>query len=346
MALLFADSFDHYETADLSRKYSSVGQSTSIAANGRCNTNALVVNVDPAFSGVIKGVNVGSATCICGFALKITSADDTEIFSVMNASTHEITFAWDLVGSLRYSINPSAAFPTWTTCTNADVIRVGQWYFVEFKVAMSSSTGSIVVRVNGSDVTLAGFSSGLDTGASSWNGIALGGADFGGIRYHDDLYVSDTAGDAPWNDFLGDIRVEYLQPVADGAEQDWTNVGGAAAWNSVDDGSAPDDDTTYITTATQGDTSTFEYEDAALPSGANVFGVQMSFLALKDEPGDRAIRAVVREGSSDFEHETNVYISDDSYDYRHVMMQLNPADDAAWAIDDVNDDEFGVIVEV
>lgn len=350
MALLFADSFDHYETVDLSRKYSTIGASQSIAANGRCSTNALVVDVDPTFNGVVKGcAPTANTQAIWGFAVKFTEAATQGNFcSVMSGASNVMSFRRTSTGSIEYSINDAAAFSTWTSCTGGDVIRVGQWYFIEFKIVLATTAaGSIQIRVNSGDVTSSGFSSGVTTAsyASTWDGVKLGGAGFGGIIYYDDFYMSDTSGASPWNGLLGDIRVEYLQPTSNGIVQEWDNTGGAAAWNSVDDGSAPDDDTTYISTAVANEIATFNYENSSLPTGATVFGVQVSFLAKKDEPGDRAIAPVVREASVNYLG-SNTYISDESYDYRHVMMQTNPADAAAWAIADVNTNEIGVKVVI
>ena len=350
MALLFCDSYDHYETVDLSRKYSTLGTTQVISANGRCSTNALVVDIDPGFNGVIKGVPTTTPTqAIWGFAVKFTAASIQGNFtSLMSGDANVISFRRTSTGSIEYSINDAAAFATWTSCTGGDTIRVGQWYYIEFKVVLATTAaGSITIRVNAADVTSSGFSSGVTTAfySSTWDGIKLGGAGFGPVIYYDDFYIADTAGASPWNDFLGDVRVEYLQPTSNGTTQEWDNTGGAAAWNSVDDGSAPDDDTTYISTAVANEIATFNYENSSLPTGATVFGVQVSFLALKAEPGDRAIAPVVREGVTNYVA-SNTYISDESYDYRHVMMQTNPADAAAWAIADVNNNEIGVKVTI
>lgn len=349
MALLFVDSYDHYETVDLSKKYSTIIESPSISNNGRCGSNSLLIDGD---EGVIKGVNPTSRTeAIWGFAVKFTvdAGGQGHFTTLMGGSNPVMVFRRTSTGGLEYSINSAAAFSTYTPLTAGDLLRIGQWYYIEFKVVVATSAaGSIAVRINSQDRTLSGFSSGVTTAfyADYWDGIKLWSPLFGRPIYIDDFYISDTSGASPWNNFLGDVRVEYLQPTANGATQQWDNTGGAAAWNSVDDGSAPDEDTSYISTATVTEEATFVYEDAALPSGATVFGVQMSFLAKKDEPGDRVIKAIVREGGTNYEGGIDLFPSDDNYDYRHTIMQVNPADSAAWAITDINADEFGARLDV
>lgn len=345
MALLFADSFDHYQSAGLNQKYTDRGEFATIVPNGRCNTQCLQ-SVGQLGSGVIRGVRGNNRTeAIWGFAYRLVSLSTlTHMTGLYGGDNPVMVFRRNATGAIEYSINSQAAFATYTPCTEADVIRVGQWYYIEFKVVVSTSgAGSIEVHVNGENVTLSGFDS-VTTGfyANYWDGISLSSSLFGSTNRFDDFYIGDTNGDAPWNDFLGDIRVEYLQPTANGATQDWDNTGGAEAWNSVDDAAEPDEDTSYISTNVAAEEATFEYENSALPSGATVFGVQISFLAKKDEPGDRVIKAIVREGSTNYEGGVDLFPSDDTYDYRTTMMQTNPADSAAWEIDDVNNNEFGV----
>lgn len=345
--LLFADSFDHYTSDDVSLKYSTTYECT-IVPNGRCDTNCLRVPGGSVHGGVIKGVAPSTTTAIWGFAVKIQTLGSLASLSTLYYGGSAIlALSRGLDGAIYGSLNPSSAFPTTFQVSEADVLRVGgQWYYLEFKVTVSSGgAGTINVRCNSEDVTAGGGITGLTFGASTWTAVALRTSLFGTTWLFDDFYIADTSGSAPWNDFLGDVRVEYLQPTANGATQQWDNTGGAAAWNSVDDGEEPDQDTSYISTNVATEEATFEYENSSLPTGATVFGVQMSFLAKKDEPGDRIIKAIVREGGVNYEGGAELFPSDDTYDYRHTIMQVNPADSAAWEITDVNANEFGVRLE-
>src|SRR4029079_19356311 len=139
---------------------------------------------------------------------------------------------------------------------------VGTTVYLELKVTIDNSVGTVTVRVNGV-VWLA--LTGIDnqaTASATWNelGINRPGSTTAGIQWDcDDLYVGDGSGAAPWNDFLGECRVDARVPTGPGATTTWTPSVGAN-WQCVDE-IPPNDDTDFTTAAAAGLTDTFVVED-------------------------------------------------------------------------------------
>jgi hypothetical protein len=189
--------------------------------------------------------------------------------------------------------------------------------------------------------------SGIDT-VSDASGVGLTGFSFIASQSFeyliDDLYALDTTGAAPNNTFLGDVRVEYLRPTANGAHQDFALVGALSHWEAVDDDATPDDDTSYIHSATVGEIDTEIYANTGLPSGT-IFGVQVDLFARKTDSGFREIRPIVRHAGADYQGDA-LAPSFASYVYLLHVFELNPGTAAAWTIADVNSAEYGVRIAV
>lgn len=97
------------------------------------------------------------------------------------------------------------------------VLVPDSWYFIEIKVTIASGvSGSVEVRLAGDptpEILLTGVNT--QTTANAWlNQIAVLSelAAYNADIVVDDLYACDTTGPAPFNDFLGVIRIETLYP--------------------------------------------------------------------------------------------------------------------------------------
>lgn len=348
MALRFIDSFDHYQTAQLTAKWTSLsilGSHQIQAGTGRCGTNALRMTSGAGLE-LVKGVPYSGLTGYLGFALNIeqqifTSAIFVNVLSGIGSGVN-LRFSRLLDGSLRASRADAGDVILGTSAP--DVVRMNDWYYVEFKFVIDNVAGSVEIRVNGVSVLTVGP---VDTVGSS-SGAALTGfslATAQSFTYRvDDLYALDNSGPAPTNDFLGDIRVEYLEPDGPGVHQDFALVGAATHWQAVDDGAAPDGDTSYIHTATAGDMDTETYDNTGLPAGA-IFGVQIGVYARKTDSGFRELAPVVRHAGIDYSG-ANQAPSFASYTYLMQVFDTNPGTGLGWTIADVNGAEFGVRLSV
>jgi hypothetical protein len=339
MALLFLDSFDHYQAADITSKWTSSFTLAAIAAGqGRCGTNCARLGT---FNDLVKGLPFGSARATLGFAFRI---DGSQTLDGLTITFVRLGNATEYHGYVRW--NPDGSLEVWR---RADVevslarsapglVGFDHWYFVEWETLIHPTAGTSILRLN--NVVIAAASGVNTVGERSLAELRRLAFTCGSNQqfFLDDLYVLDDTGPAPLNTFLGDCRVEYLRPRAPGTFQQWTPVGTATHEGAVDDNATPDKDATYIESTTPGQLDTSRYTPTGLPSGS-VFGAQLSLYARKSDQGPRVI-APVANGSVG----PSLTPSADTYQYFTTPYGVNPATGLAWTIAQVNAAEFGVKV--
>jgi hypothetical protein len=358
MALLFVDSFDHYQQADITAKWTGAGGASSgdfqgytiRAGAGRCGTAALQMGRT---ATVYRGIAFGTQPLTVGFAFIINQAhtDPGRNFTIgqfANSTSGDLAFLnYNSDGSLTTATATNSGGPTGVIgATPPNTIHQDVWYFLEWQVKIHATAGSHALRVN--NVPLVSVS-GVNTVPSSAPGggivpaafwLTSGGFAGGQTYFIDDFYALDSDGPAPANTFLGDCRVEYLRPRAAGALQQWTPVGTSGAhWLAVDDNATPDEDTTYVEATAAGLTDTNRYQATGLPAGP-IFGAQLSLYASKSDVGPRIIQPVANGVPSGPLYGPSV----GAYQFFATPYAVNPATGLAWTIADINAAEFGVTV--
>jgi len=354
MALLFMDSFDHYVTADLTEKWSSVVISGTSGALNTINTtggrrSSGAWRYTPgndtlnAFGYIQKNLPATGATVVCGFAFNPSGASGGSgmpIFSVLNGAT-SLTYL-RLNSDLTLSVGRGGHSGSPTLLGTTAAVTAGAFTYVEIKLLLSATVGTVDVRFNG--VSVLSLTAQNTAAATTWTNIrlgllsaAVGNSIVSGRTYdYDDLYVLDGAGAAPLNDLLGDVRVDARRPTAAGAVTGWTPLAGAN-WDAVND-TTPDDDTTYTSTSTVSATDTFVTEDAPIV-GATIFGVQHCLAMKKADAGTCTVAPVIRHGTTNY---PGAPISPGtSYSYGVAIAATNPGTGLAWTEAGFNAAEFG-----
>ena len=345
MSLLAWDSFDYDDTAHLAAYYETVEAGASIVAGGRCSTNCLRTEGTPSFRGVEKGLSTSDSTIIFTAAIKrISGTNSGVLFQVMHGGTGGLQIYLSSNGSISGRASPSAPFAPVTFTTPGGLMASNAFHHLQMKILLSNTVGRVQIRVDGS------LTDNYDSGAVlnttdngvTYTGVRIGGMGFtsGNLIYYDDLVIMDSLG-TTCKDFLGDIRVEALEPTAAGNKQQWTLGAGSSNYSAVDDGATPDDDTTYITSSTVNQIDTNITEDSALPTSGIVHAVGMKLLAKKDQPGNRTIAPVTRISGTDYVN-SDLTVNQDSYTYRPEAWEVSPATAVAWTITELNGAEFGV----
>ena len=159
-----------------------------------------------------------------------------------------------------------------------------------------------------------------------------------GNCYLNDLYICDTT-TAVCNDFLGDISIDALVPVADGHYAQLTPSAGTAHWSLVNDASP--DLLTYVSSSIVGNNDSYVF--SALPtSNSVILGVQINNAALKDSSGARSISAMSRTGTTDV-ISTPQALSGSQLIYS-AFQTTDPSTGAAWTTGGLATAEFGSVV--
>lgn len=274
-----------------------------------------------------------STSLVIGLAWRTSNTTSTslDILNFSIGASAIVRLVWNSAQRLEVRNNVNTLL-----ATGPSVLLVNTWYFLELKAVIATS-GSFEVRLNGvTEIasTAANFGS-TPVNAFAWT-VPPGNSQY------DDIYVLDTTGSAPRNDYLGDIRVVTLFPSADGASSQWTPNSGTAHFSRVNEasGTFPDDDTSYVSDATVGDTDSYVFQD--LPAGASaVHAVQVNMYARKDDAASRQIASVVRQAGTTYPG-TSVAVPS-SYSYLSQIYQQDPTS-TDWTVANVNADEFGVRV--
>lgn len=332
MALRFIDGFDHYTSAETLQKWTNWSNTVGPTAGaGRFGGGAMSMQSRT----LVKSFD-SQGTWIVGLAVnhQISDPDGVQILIWNDGVTNQMDLCWDGLGHVRVRRNGTVVLATGTK-----VFNIGVWYYVELKIVFDDTVGAVQLKVDGvTDINLTN----VDTKATSnpsANLLSLSGSN---PVLYDDLYVLDGSGPSPYNDFLGDCRVETLLPNGDGNSSQLLGSDGNSVNNYllVDEATQPNSDTDYVESATVGQKDTYAYGNLAVVSGT-VYAVAPIPWAKKTDAGSRAICTVARLAGT--EVDSGAIALPSSYTYYQDIRTTKPGG-GAWTIADVNAAEFGVKV--
>ncbi len=329
MALLFIDSFDHYD--DVDDKYTSGFSGFDTGRHGQAITF---------MDSIIAMDNITGNTIILGFAVYDTDFNmqvvDYNGSNMGNFSVHtDGSIEWQYFNSCRFGFRSAP-----------NVIVTSQWNYIEIKYVYDQH-GSVNVVVNGTDVPLDeltydastfGFTQSDFDSRGSNDGSGNSAADYfplRGIRIIgrklDDLYILDGSGSAPFNDYLGDVEIGVIRPNGVGDSATFTAVGALNNWDNVND-TTPDDDSTYNAAATSGVKDLHEMEDVdpAIP----IIGAQLLVSSRRTDNGFASVRAIMKHSGVEYPGVT--WPIGNTYYFRNREVYENAPDGSAWTAAKLN----------
>lgn len=327
--LIFCDSFDHYATADITKKWTTDQGATIASTHGRRGGGA--IETGTSFE-VTKSLPANIATAIVGFAYKYSVGGSTgRILSFIDSAAYQCTVYIDATGHLLFYRDNGGTL----LGTSVETISSGTYTYIEVKVTINGSTGSYEIRKNGISILSASSQNTQASGNATLNTIAIRGLAGPTVNY-DDLYVCDTSGTIN-NDFLGDIRIDANYPTGDGTFQSWNPSSGSAHFSLVD--VTTPDLTDYVYTSTPGNKDTYTF--SALGGAVSaIYGVQVNAAALKDLSGTRTIALTCKSGSTNSDGSSQALST--SQVYYSSIYETDPNILAAWTVANLGTAEFGV----
>jgi hypothetical protein len=323
----------------MTRKWSTVsGAATAIGAYGRNGTNGLRVGQSGSAGSVTWNLPSNVATVIVGVAAKFTQPGvATAFLYLMDAGTIQVYLQFNTDASISvYNGNgtllgttAAGILPSYTAAHN----------YIEVKVLFHNSAGTVEIRINGSP-TAALSLTGKDTTNTANAYITqvqlINSAPAASQEsYYDDFYICDTTGSEA-NNFLGDVRIEYLAPSGAGTTTNLTPTAGSN-YQCVDDNPA-NDDTDYVSSSTPGDKDTYAMGNLSSTLGT-VVAVAVVTTDRKDDAGTRTHSHRVR--LSGTESVSSAFSPTTSYLIHQSFFHTKPGG-GAWSIADVNSVEAGV----
>lgn len=197
-----------------------------------------------------------------------------------------------------------------------------EWVYVEIRCFVANSGGRFVVRING--VTDIDYTGDTQTGATDTI-HQMGNLDPDQFLWYDDVVVNNTAGTRN-NTWPGDSHIVRMIPEAAGDSTQLAPTGAAANWDAVND-VTPDDDTTYVSSATSGEKDLYNLSPP--PVGQSYVALRMWNRAREASTSTRQFRRVVKVAGTEYagtdQDLTNTY----AY-YGADILQTSPATGASW----------------
>ncbi|RMG74296.1 MAG: hypothetical protein D6710_01905 [Nitrospirae bacterium] len=234
--------------------------------------------------------------------------------------------------------------------------QYGQWYFVEFFVLLNpSNAGFIEAKVDGTTVLSATGQTSLLGGTS-----VIGFTDAIGIKNlsaasgsrMDNIYFVDNLGDEPFNNMLGEVKIEGITVSGDGQLSEWSPVGAQSGYQAVS--GQYDSDQTYISTDVSAE-SVFTMTDLQNIPDGTILGAQMNVTIKHSNISTPAqIRGSFRKGvdggfTGPVPVTRNTAFDVPAVGYTTIGIPIDFAltgTGSLWTTDDINSGEFGIFREI
>jgi hypothetical protein len=343
MALIFADSFDHYSNAYIQSKWTSVFNFGT--ANQGLQLNNVQQRTGPqcgAFTGNGAFKTIKNATTwIFGGAFNWQQYGGGVSF--VHIGTPQVALSIQNDGTLVVVSGPHGFDPGTVLGTTdpSTAITLGRYYYIEFKSTIHQSAGTVVVRINGQEVlNLAGVNT-SPNGDNIADVVQVTGPGGGSFVFVDDLYVCDDSGTAN-TDFLGDVKIGVIVARAAGDFTQWTPSSGSVNFALVNE-IPPDGDASYVSAVANvsppdpEDTYFFQTVDPTI----TVLAIQTNIIARKDDEGNRALSLITRFGGVDSVADPTGRFANFTYiDYLN-QFDVNPLTTLQWTPTSLNLAQWG-----
>jgi hypothetical protein len=343
MALLFIDGFDHMGTSGgtvLPKKWDAPTSGGSII-NTPVRTGAAAMQVG--LSGTGKLMLAGDVF-IFGCAIRFGTALPTTGGLISFLAFYEGGGSLQHIGlnlnSSGFLLVRRGGITTLATATSHAMV-LDTWYYLEIKVVIHDTAGSVEVHVDGAPVTFGSSLTGIDTrnGGLGFSDQVWFDAASGVAVFVDDVYCCDDSGTVN-NSFLGVCSVEtLLSETGNGTHANFTPSTGTDHGALVDD-NPPNDDTDYNVSFTVGHRDSYNYPASA--SAAAILGIQTNLYVRKTDLGIRTAAALVRTGGTTYTGAAMAMTT--AYKYLSECRDLNPQTGLTWTAADVAALEAGIEV--
>lgn len=286
MALIWADSFDHYGTGATGRENMLAGAWVQVAeGNGtfqpsdlQARTGSFSLRHNGLTQGLVFARRTNSPRQTLGlgvglYLLSLPSQNNRMGMQFRNPANEPVVSVYiQTDGSLLVRAGNSASGPI--IGLSDPIITAQAFNHIEIKLTADPIVGYVEIRVNDvPELIIVDANTGPDLITSVCIGPRVGegsGSWTPPSSFWDDVFLWDDTGDYN-NDFMGPQRVETYFPIADTEEDDWAVIGAAEGWEAIND-VPPDGDLSYVLATDVGMRSAFSLPDLP-PETAAVAGI-------------------------------------------------------------------------
>lgn len=326
MALLFMDGFDAGTTAmrwvNGASSTSSTSSRFSVGRSASISNNLLIRDF------------TASTQVFIGYACTVTAQDAAireyiSLYGDTGATLH-LTLGYN---NSTLTLYRGALGGTVLASYNA-VFAPNTWYYFEVSATIADTGGTCIVKLNGA--TVINFTGDTKNAGTNTTIDRVGlGVNGGYTAIYDDVYICDSTGPAPYNTFLGEVRVFTQTPSGAGSSTQFTPSSGAN-YTTVDE--LPYSATDYVSSGTVGNRDTYALTDLPATAG-NILAVQANAVAKKTDAASVSIKTAIVSGGTVYYGPTgSLGASDNTFT---DLRTINPATSTAWTATSVNGLEAG-----
>jgi hypothetical protein len=367
MSLIWMEGFDHEAgTTDLQNGIIVPTMRPGVAAGSGQTFNAALSNSGTRWDvgAYLTATGGGSYIEIGGFVIPFSSATFTQgyfgcalqipsggvaYFSFYDIANgiEQISISIFSTGSFSVyrggisNVNYSGQTPLFSGfITNFSV----NWNYIEMYLLVDPASGAFTLMCNGRQIaTQTGLNTSNNINSANnqtvpasgvFSGMGCGALNSVAVGF-DDMYFNDTTGSAPYNTFLGDVRIQTAKVNGSGTYAQFTPLTGTN-WSQVSD-SVVDGDASYNYSNTIGQKDTFVTTGGYINS--TVFGVQIVAYARKDDAINRQLANYIISNGTEVAGSSNYLAS--SYAYNKDVFVTDPHTSAPWTAGGVNSLEIG-----
>lgn len=321
----------------------SFGSNVNNYATGRYGGIAGASNGSPLILDTGNGTLTNNEIWFVGFAIKWTgfetnnrnlvqfqTAGGTAQFQVQVRPTES-----QLTGGLNLRFMRGAF-----TFSQVQNLRPNIWHFFEFKVRIHTTSGYFEFRQNG--VERCTYTD-INTANAGTNGAARiqieWEADSSDSVLLDDLYICDDTG-GTFDDYLGNVFVDSVNPSADGSQLDWTPNSGSIHYTTIDDHEFPNISTPdFISSTTTGHIDLIRFEEPKLTRGS-ILAVSLEGL-ISETGGSDNVEFIHFQNEVQSNGDTKA-VTSTTTQWRNQIWTEDPASNLPWTLQDLQASEFGV----
>lgn len=357
MTLRLIDGFDYYPSSGLSNIAAAQGWSGSTASVVRSTNTAFGYGYSMGLSSSNNNDTLRrslrgryTSTCVFGVRMFVPSKGPGYSIAAVDSLTAGLNRQWRLNFLETGNIDFYTGNDVLTARTGAGSYTPGRWFYLEVKWTPALSGGSFEIRVN--TVPILSLPS-VQTAYGTLVGVSSRGCDlmeFGLSQISggqtswvwDDLYFLDDAGTLN-NDYLGNVRAQYLSPVSDSVVQ-WA-IGGtspaATNWQSVLNTAL--DDTKYVYNSVVNDRDLYNINPILNTPG--VLGIEVSGSYRQDDATQRFVSNSIQTAAGGNSYGISHAINQ-SYTFYSDIYELNPDTGVAFTGSQINSLKIGPRVDV
>lgn len=267
-------------------------------------------------------------TIVMGFAYKHGGSGTGTLvhFTSGSATQTSLYLNWNgLLEAYRGTIT-SLALAT-------EPLRVGTWNYIDVKVVLHDSTGSIQVRLNGQDIiNETNIDTKYSSGTFKYGSVSIEAFERGAW---DDIYIYDDTGGTP--SLQGSRAVENLSPTSDDTSQ-WTPSIGSDHYALVNDTTI--NDTTYVSHSTINEVDDWGYSNITEIDGG-ILGLAQWTRATTNDGGIRTVNSLCESNSTE---DLDSVAHSEGFETLYRIIDEDPDTSTAWTVSGVNAATFGVEV--